>query len=126
VYDRGGWWKSIKQDPELLRAWPDWRLKIPRAEKRLKVGAELLKTGDADASGEQFLMAAAHLARAFLLRVLVFPLSRPEIPSQLAAAGEQELAEILERLSTDDQELWELGRIEKKLGEKLDSLRNQF
>ena len=44
---------------------------------------ELLEVGDVDAASEELLFAASHVARAVLLKQGVFPLSRPELPSQL-------------------------------------------
>ena len=61
----------------------------------------MLEVEDSDAASEEFLFAASHIARATLLRAGVFPLSRPELPSQLKAV-DPNLARLLELLMTGD------------------------
>lgn len=80
-------------------AWPDWRKKVRHAARRLTLAAALLETGDIAAAGEEMLYAVSHTARAILLEARIFPLSRPEIISQLREVNHERLAEILEDLS---------------------------
>ena len=81
--DPDGWWAehaaAETEDPH----WPDWRPKVEYARKRIGMASELLEVGDVDAAAEELLFAASHVARAVLVKQGVFPLSRPELPSQL-------------------------------------------
>lgn len=79
--------------------WPDWHKKVRHAARRLTLAAALLETGDIAAAGEEMLYAVSHTARAILLRARMFPLSRPEIVSQLREASHERLAKLLEELS---------------------------
>lgn len=101
MHDPDGWWAeqatAEMRDPH----WPDWRAKTQHASKRMKIASEMLDMGDIDAASEELLFAASHVARATLLRCGVFPLSRPEMPSQLAATHPG-LARLLERLIGED------------------------
>jgi hypothetical protein len=60
--------------------------------------AQVLESGDADASQEQAVSYLTHLGRAELLGRGVHPASRPELPSQLRAIGSLQIAECLERV----------------------------
>lgn len=79
--------------------WPDWHKKIRHAARRLTIAAALLKTGDITAAAEETLYAVSHTARAILLKDGIFPLSRPEIISQLREADHKHLAKVLQDLS---------------------------
>lgn len=91
-------WLDIVGSPEAT-LWPDWRAKVRHAARRLTLAAALLGTGDIIAAGEEALYAVSHTARAILLKEGVFPLSRPEIISQLQEAKHNHLAKVLEELS---------------------------
>ena len=67
----------------------------------MKMASGLLDVGDLDAASEELLFAASHVARATLLRDGVFPLSRPELPSQLDTV-DSSLGRLLEALMDDD------------------------
>lgn len=103
VHDSDNWWKSIQQNPNLSSIWPDWRLKLPQARKRLEKARELLTIGDTEASTEQLLLASALAARAILLKAGIFPLSRPEIPSQSTLSKDLPLANALRALESENQ-----------------------
>jgi len=79
--------------------WPDWHKKIRHAARRLTLAATLLETNDIAATAEEMLYAVSHTARAILLKNGVFPLSRPEIISQLPEVGHERLARLLQDLS---------------------------
>jgi hypothetical protein len=79
--------------------WPDWHEKVRHAARRLTLAAALLETGDIAAAAEEMLYAASHTGRAILLKNRIFPLSRPEIISQLREADHERLAKILQELS---------------------------
>jgi len=91
-------WLDIVNSAEAA-IWPDWHKKVRHAARRLTLAAALLETGDIAAAGEEMLYAVSHTARAILLEARIFPLSRPEIISQLREANHERLARILEDLS---------------------------
>lgn len=91
-------WLDIAGSSE-ASIWPNWQEKIRHAARRLTLAAALLKTGDITAAGEEMLYAASHTARAILLKKMIFPLSRPEIMSQLLEANHEHLAKVLQDLS---------------------------
>ncbi len=91
-------WLDIVSSSEAA-IWPDWHKKVQHAARRLMLAAALLETGDITAAGEEMLYAVSHTARAILLKNRVFPLSRPEIISQLREAGHERLAKVLQDLS---------------------------
>ena len=92
-----GHWSTIKKSPE-ASMWPDWSKKILHATRRLVLANTLLETGDGEATHEEALNAAGHVARALLLRSQVFPLSRAELPAQVKNIDYPHLALILEAL----------------------------
>ncbi len=91
-------WLDIVNSVEAA-IWPDWHKKIRHAARRLTLAATLLETGDIAAAWEEMLYAVSHTARAILLEARIFPLSRPEIISQLREAKHERLAKILDDLS---------------------------
>jgi predicted nucleotidyltransferase len=91
-------WFDIVNSAEAT-IWPDWHRKVRHAARRLMLAAALLETCDIAAAGEEMLYAVSHTARAILLKARVFPLSRPEIISQLRESNHDRLAKILEDLS---------------------------
>lgn len=91
-------WLDIVNSAEAA-IWPDWHKKVRHAARRLTLAGALLETGDLAAAGEEMLYAVSHTARGILLKARIFPLSRPEIISQLRDANHQRLAKILEDLS---------------------------
>ena len=99
--DPDGWWAKHAAAEIASPHWPDWCPKVEQARKRMKMASELLDVGDLDAASEELLFAASHVARATLLRDGVFPLSRPELPSQLDTV-DSSLGRLLEALMDDD------------------------
>jgi nucleotidyltransferase-like protein len=91
-------WLDIVSSAEAA-IWPDWHKKVRHAARRLTLAAALMETGDIAAAGEEMLYAISHTARAILLKGRIFPLSRPEIISQLRETNHERLAKILEDLS---------------------------
>ena len=101
IHDPDGWWAE-HVDTELDNPhWPDWRAKVGHAKKRMNMALEMLQVGDIDAAREELMFAASHVARAYLLKHGTFPLSRPEMPSQLETI-EPGLAQLLDRLISGD------------------------
>ena len=84
--------------------WPDWRAKLPHAARRLHLASSMLKTGDFHAAAEEALYALTHVGRALLLKDGEFPLSRPEMVTQLATAGHLAIGNLLERFIFHSQD----------------------
>ena len=101
IRDPDGWWAEQAASETVAPHWPDWHPKVEHARKRTRMTSELLEVDDTDAASEELLFAASHIARATLLRDGVFPLSRPELPSQLKEV-DLGLARLLERLMEGD------------------------
>jgi len=97
LYDRSNFWETLRQQLESAR-WPDSRDKIGHAERRIKLGNELLEMGDIDAATEEYLFGATQIARAILLRHGLYPLSRPELSKQLLDLGQSDLATDIQTL----------------------------
>ena len=96
LFQRNHYWD------ELVNSWSD-RLPLPSpavareravcAQRRL---TKVLEFGDTDAAEEQAASYLTHLARAELLDRGVYPASRPELPSQLRAIGNFQIADWLD------------------------------
>ena len=125
LHDPDGWWAEQVATELHSPHWPDWRPKVEHARKRMRMASELLDTGDVDAASEEFLFAASHLARATLLRHGVFPLSRPELPSQIDAA-DPGLARLLQRLIGGEIDPADLRSVESILDQRLGQLSNSL
>lgn len=97
VHDPSEWWLQVTRHVAAT-TWPDWRVKVHHAARRLSIAAQALSDGDEEAAQEEYLMAASQVARAILLRAGEFPLSRPELPAQLDAVGHTALAAAMKRL----------------------------
>ncbi|MGB9242909.1 MAG: nucleotidyltransferase domain-containing protein [Candidatus Acidiferrales bacterium] len=102
-------WLDIVSSAEAA-IWPDWHTKVHHAARRLALAAVLLQTEDIAAAGEEMLYAVSHTARAILLKAGVFPLSRPEIISQLRETNHERLAKMLEDLSYQEPSKAALNR----------------
>ena len=111
--DPDGWWAEQAAAEAENPHWPDWRPKVKHAMNRVRMASALLDTGDVDAASEELLFAASHVARAVLLKRGVFPLSRPELPSQLEDV-DSGLGQLLERLIVGNLDIEEL-RLEETL-----------
>ena len=121
MHDPDGWWaKQVAMELENPH-WPDWEPKLKHAEKRMNMASALLEVGDNEAASEEFMFAASHIARAMLIKRGVFPLSRPELPSQLEDV-EPELAQVLSRLILENMDTAHLIRIESFLRRQVESL----
>lgn len=96
-------WLSLTSSPAAA-VWPDWRLKVPHAARRLTLAASLLDSRDIPAAAEEALYAVTHVGRAILLKNNVFPLSRPEMIHQLRAAGKPALSDLMKTFLYDDPE----------------------
>ena len=101
--DPCGWWAEHVAAERENPHWPNWQPKVGHAKKRIGMASGLLEVGDVDAASEELLFAASHVARAVLLAHRVFPLSRPELPSQLDDV-DPNLAGLLRRLIYDEMD----------------------
>jgi hypothetical protein len=78
------------------RPWPDIARKAEHAEKSLDLARRVVDTGDLDGGLIQVRTALSLAARAYLLSLGEFPLSRAELPGQLAASQRGEAGALLE------------------------------
>ena len=121
IHDPDGWWAK-HVDAELDSPhWPDWRAKVVHAKKRISLASEMLHVGDIDAACEELMFAASHVARATLLKYGTFPLSRPEMPTQLKTI-EPDLARLLARLIRGDMDAASLRSGESMLNHQIEQL----
>ena len=97
-----GWWSGISKKTDLINIWPDWRLKLDHARRRLEMANALHEMGDISAAWEEYLYAASHITRAVLLASYHFPLSRGELAKQLSGIGEKELADCIRQLINEE------------------------
>ncbi|MGH8647443.1 MAG: hypothetical protein ACREX4_24480, partial [Gammaproteobacteria bacterium] len=119
LHDGLGLWEVLRNEMTNAK-WPDWRVKIGQAERRIRLAEQLLKLGDLDAAAEEYVLTATQVARARLLRKGVFPMSRPQLSDQLLAIGEADLAGDLEELIEGDCGEPELRTIGLRLRSALD------
>lgn len=96
--------KVVLDDGTLLAAvrliakrqpWPAVERKCQHAEKSLALASRVVETGDVTGGLEQVRTALSLVTRAYLLSAGVFPMSRAELPEQLAAAGRHEAGQAL-------------------------------
>lgn len=99
-------------------AWPDSTRKRAHAAKSLDLASRFVATEDQDGAIVQVRTALSLAARAHLLGLGVFPLSRVELPVQLRAVGQSEAADALAASIHAKPSLTELARA-VKLGEAL-------
>lgn len=93
-------WTSLVRRLLPEAPWPDHRVKLAQAKRRLETSRLLLDAGDAASAQKELVYAASHLARALLLERDVFPLSRPELPDQLRGLNEQDVARSVETVAS--------------------------
>ena len=98
LFGRDGYWTRLRARWTNRLPFPSAIAAEERAARALKVAEGLAAGGDEDAAHELRLSALTQQARARLIRCDVFPLSRPELPQQLASVGEWEIASELESL----------------------------
>jgi hypothetical protein len=108
VFDSG-----IVRDAHRLIAneypWPDPVRKREQALKSIELAHRFVETGDEDGALEQVRTALSLTARAYLLAVGEFPLSRAELPGQLETHGQPLLAAALNATIFESPSLGELG-----------------
>lgn len=89
--------------------WPDPERKRLHATKSVDLARRFVETGDEDGAQEQVRTAISLTARAYLLAVGEFPLSRAELPGQLSSNGQPFLSQILRATIYESPSLKELS-----------------
>jgi predicted nucleotidyltransferase len=121
LVDRGVWRRVSASGNGI---WPRWETKVVHAARRLFLAAQLSKMGDRAAAREELIFVLGHIARGLLLKTGTFPLSRPELASQVKELGYPHLADMHERLrrtsAPSDSDLRLSIRYSKKLLVHLD------
>jgi predicted nucleotidyltransferase len=101
IYGRASW-DALRATLLSVAPWPDPTKKLDQAKRKRDVAKTLLDMGDVPAAEEEARFALSHLARARLLSAHVFPLSRPELPSQVGAIGDADLAALMSRANSPE------------------------
>jgi hypothetical protein len=96
VCERGGYWTELASRWNGRLPFPAPAVAAERARRAERLTRDLLDMGDQDAALEQSVTYFTHLSRERLLRAGVYPASRPELPAQLRAIGEERLAATFE------------------------------
>lgn len=94
VFDSGVLRDALRLISE-RQLWPDADRKLQHARKSLELARRFVETGDEDGALVQVRAALSLAARARLLAVGVFPLSRAELPAQLEMLGLRGVADAL-------------------------------
>jgi hypothetical protein len=94
------------------RLWPDVERKREQARRSLRTAEAMVASQDRDAALDQVRTALTLIARWRLLSSGAFPLSRAELPRQLAQIGDSPLAEAL---TTTIHNAPSLGQLERML-----------
>ena len=105
------------------RPWPDPERKRLHAAKSLELAGRVVATGDVDGGVEQVRTALSLAARAFLLAAGTFPLSRAELPDQLAAVGHETAGQFLRSTITGELTMDELAAAVGAAQDLLDDMR---
>ena len=121
VRDPDKWWATHAAAESVNPHWPDWQAKVSHAGKRIKMATALLDVDDVEAASEELLFGTSHVGRALLLKHGTFPLSRPEMPSQLKVIDVQ-VAVFLERLLDDSVDATELRSGKRLLEQRIQHL----
>ena len=96
ICEHDGYWRKLRQEWLGKMPFPSAEVADQRVQRAWRLYHQLCDMGDEDAAQEQHLAGLTQQARALLIRKSVYPASRPELPSQLRAIGETELAEKLQ------------------------------
>lgn len=95
LFDRRHYWRDLVSRWAGRVPLPSVALAEARAARTEAAAANFLALGDEDAALELAVSALTHRARAALLRRQIYPASRPELPGQLEAIGQETLADLL-------------------------------
>jgi hypothetical protein len=108
VFDDGTLRRALRLIAE-RRPWPDVERKRRHAARSLDLAGRVVETGDQDGALVQVRTALSLAARAGLLSRGAFPMSRAELPRQLADAGWATAGEALRASIEGDPSLEELA-----------------
>lgn len=97
LIDKDGHWSDLIEEIGDDIPPPPPTTALRRAERAKRFLQQLVAARDEDGAHEQLLSFLTHLARARLASHGVYPASRPELPQQLRAVGEHQLARALKR-----------------------------
>ena len=109
LWERDDYWTKIREEWLDRMPFPSAGVADKRVERAWRLYRELIGMEDEDAAQEQRLVALTQEARARLIRLGVYPASRPELPGQLRAVKEAELAEKLEAALLDREQAAKAG-----------------
>lgn len=97
LYECDEYWTTLCDNWRDRLPFPSAGIADERAERAKRVLQDLRVIGDEEAAQEQYITMLTQTARACLIRSGTYPASRPELPGQLRAIGEQELASQFEK-----------------------------
>lgn len=103
LFERHSFWEDLVKSWRHRLPVPSSTLARTRAEAAYRRMASLLQLGDDNAARELATSYLTHLARAQLLETGVYPASRPELPEQLRAIGDYNLARQLDRILRQEE-----------------------
>jgi predicted nucleotidyltransferase len=103
--ERNGYWSRIREEWLDRMPFPSATVADERVQRAWRLYRELSEMGDEDAAQEQRLVALTQEARVRLIQQRVYPASRPELPGQLRAINEAELAGRLEAALREREEV---------------------
>jgi hypothetical protein len=98
LFDRDKYWQATADTWKDRLPFPSATVARNRALAAQQRLTKFLASGDTNAVEDQAVSYLTHMARTELLESGIYPASRPELPSQLRAAGKTQLANQMERL----------------------------
>ena len=108
-------WMKLKHEALRDDPWPTADKKYELARRGFSYARDLFAMGDVDAAQEELRISLGHLARGTLIRKGVFPLSRPELADQLRQAGDSELAQMMDRVFSLNNEAQDIVGIMREI-----------
>lgn len=101
LFERDSWWARLREKWNGRLSLPSVAESLDRAGRARHYFEEMSAAGDTSAAADFELSMLTHLGRAALSGAGVFPKSRPEMPDQLRAVGDEDLAERLSAALAD-------------------------
>ena len=96
IFERDQYWTNLVARWSSHLPFPSPRPSEILALRFERFAEQMALAGDLDAALEQVIGMLTHRSRATLIRAGIYPASRPELPAQLRAISEHQLAEWLE------------------------------
>jgi hypothetical protein len=113
--------RAAAQELTASATWPSPERKLDQVRRILPLAEQVVASGDVEAGAEEVRRAVTAVARWRLLSAGAFPLSRAELPVQLRAVGEQDVAAALERCLHGPLEADELRALVAFVGDAVTS-----